>query len=336
MAQETIFSRILTFVDSCISTPIDKLIYNSNWGSINFEQAKKELEKLFSMLNHLKILPIELLPEDVANQILNQGTPVLQTIEQIRKFSVEQANPVNVKNNLISSLTNQINDFYKVTQIWIPYLAYQKGDVQKNIEILTKSVQLANSTLEEAKKDIEKKSKEIDQIISIAREASASVGVAHFTADFSKEATDLEEKAKIWLTATGVFASVTLLLALLSILFINIKDITTTQLIQLTTTKLLVLAILISATVWCGKIYKANKHLSIINKHRANSLKTFQAFMKAAENNYARDAVLLETTKAIFSLSPTGYLDNESSQLDASTKVVEFIKNGSQILAKTS
>jgi hypothetical protein len=131
MAQETIFSRILTFVDSCISTPIDKLIYNSNWGSINFEQAKKELEKLFSMLNHLKILPIELLPEDVANQILNQGTPVLQTIEQIRKFSVEQANPVNVKNNLISSLTNQINDFYKVTQIWIPYLAYQKGDVQK-------------------------------------------------------------------------------------------------------------------------------------------------------------------------------------------------------------
>jgi hypothetical protein len=335
MAQETIYTKILAFADNCTSNSIEELIYNTKWGSINFDVAKLDLEKLFSMLNHLKLLPIELIPNDVATNILNQGTPLLQTIEQIRKFTVEQPNPVDNRNNLTSSLKNQINEFYKITQIWIPYLAYQKGDVQKNIEILTQSVKLANKTLEDAKKDIQNKSKEIDEIISVAREASASVGVAHFTADFSKEASDVDEKANNWLKATALFAATTLILALLSLLLINIKDLTTPQLIQLTTTKLLVLAILISATIWCGKIYKANKHLSIVNKHRANSLKTFQAFMKAAENDYARDAVLLETTKAIFSLSPTGYLDNDTSQLDASTKVIELIKNGSQIITKS-
>ena len=174
----------------------------------------------------------------------------------------------------------------------------------------------------------------MDDIILVAREASASVGVAHFTADFSKEATDVDKLADKWLIATALFAAFTLALALFSFLFIKLPDLTTSQIIQITTTKLVVLAILISATVWCGKIYKANKHLSIINKHRANSLKTFQAFMKAAENDYARDAVLLETTKAIFSISPTGYLDNDVSNLDAGTKVIELIKNSSQIISK--
>lgn len=335
MAQETVYTKIIAFAENCTATSINDLIYNSKWGSINFELAKPDLDKLFSMLNHLKLLPIDLIPNDVANNILNQGTPVLQTIEQIRKFTVEQPNPVDNRNSLTTSLKNQINEFYKITQIWIPYLAYQKGDVQKNIELLTQSVKLANKTLDEAKQDIQKKSKEIDEIITVAREASASVGVAHFTADFSKESEELETKASNWLRATAILGVITFVLAVSSILLINIKDLSTTQLIQITTTKLLVLAILISATVWCGKIYKANKHLAIINKHRANSLKTFQAFMKAAENDYARDAVLLETTKAIFSLSPTGYLDNDSSQLDASTKVIELIKNGSQIIPKT-
>jgi hypothetical protein len=336
MAVPNIKTQILSFIDNCTSTPIENLIINPNWGTINFEQVKPEIEKLYSMLNHLKLLPLELLPNDIATNIYNQGTPVLQTIEQIKKFSVEQSNPVGIRANLVATLTSQINEFYKIAQSWIPYLAYQKGDVQKNIDSLTKSVKLANDTLEIAKKDAEKKSKEIDDIISAAKEASASVGVAHFTADFSKESVELEGNARLWLTATGVFASITLVLALLSLLFINMRDLTTIQLIQITTTKIIVLAILISATIWCGKIYKANKHLSIVNKHRANSLKTFQAFMKAAENEYARDAVLLETTKAIFGLSSTGYLDNDSTQLDASTKVIELIKNGSQLLSKTS
>lgn len=336
MTQESIYENIIRTVDDCIATPIDSLIYNSKWGTINFELARKELEKLFTMLNHLKLLPIDLIPNDVATDIYNRIVPILQTINEIRKFTVEQPNPVEIRNSLINNLKNQVNDFYKITHIWIPYLAYQKGDVQQNIELLTNSVKLAEEMLEGAKNEIQKKSKEIDEIISVAREASASVGVAHFTADFSKEAEELEKKATNWLRATTILGAITFVLAFMSIFLVNIKDLSTTQLIQLTTTKLLVLAILISATIWCGKIYKANKHLSIINKHRSNSLKTFQAFMKAAENDYARDAVLLETTKAIFSISPTGYLDNDSFQLDTSTKVIELIKSSSQIIPKAT
>lgn len=330
MAQETIYSKIFTFAENCTSTTIDALIYNSNWGTINFEQAKPDLEKLFSMLNHLKLLPIDLIPNDVATNILNQGNPVLKTIEQIRQFTVEQPNPVDVKNNLTTSLKSQINEFYKITQIWIPYLAYQKGDVQKNIDLLTQSVKLANSTMDQAKKDIEKKSKEIEQIISVAREASASVGVAHFTIDFSSEADKLETASDKWLKATVISAIVTIGAAILMLFLINGENQSAFKIVQITTTKLVVLAVLLSATVWCGKIYKANKHLVTINKHRANSLKTFQAFMKATESDQARDAVLLETTRAIFGMTSTGYLDSDSSSNDVGTRIIELIKSGSK------
>ncbi|MFZ1547427.1 MAG: hypothetical protein WAT12_10065, partial [Candidatus Nitrotoga sp.] len=82
-------------------------------------------------------------------------------------------------------------------------------------------------------------------------------------------------------------------------------------------------------TIWCGRIYKALKHQSTVNKHRANALKTFQAFVKAASNDNTRDAVLIETTRSIFASSPSGYLDTTDTPSDPSTKVLEIIKGSS-------
>ena len=45
------------------------------------------------------------------------------------------------------------------------------------------------------------------------------------------------------------------------------------------TTKIALLVLLFSATVWCSKNFRALKHQVTINKHRALSLQTFQAFV---------------------------------------------------------
>ena len=47
--------------------------------------------------------------------------------------------------------------------------------------------------------------------------------------------------------------------------------------------------------------YTAEKHLEVVNRHRQNALRTFQAFHSAAgENQETQDAVLLAATNAIF------------------------------------
>lgn len=75
-----------------------------------------------------------------------------------------------------------------------------------------------------------------------------------------------------------------------------------------------------------SRIYKALKHQITVNKHRANALKTFQAFVKAASNDNTRDAVLIETTRSIFANSPSGYLDTTDASSDSNTKILEIIK----------
>ncbi len=204
--------------------------------------------------------------------------------------------------------------------------------MQRNINELTRSVEEAGQLVEGTKKDIEQRRGEIGDIIVVAREAAASVGVAHFTADFNAEADKQDQSAEKWLKTTAGLATATILAALLMV-FVPVKpEATTPQVIQLFTSKAVILGLLFTATIWCGRLYKAARHQSAVNKHRANALRTFQAFTKAASDDDARNAVLMETTKSIFALTPSGYLENESAP-DGGLKIVEIVKHATQAAA---
>ena len=168
--------------------------------------------------------------------------------------------------------------------------------------------------------------------IQAAREASASAGVAHFTIDFLSEAQNMEKQAKNWLITTIILASASLVFA---IYFLNANpDLSTTaKVVQYVSSKIFILVLLITATLWCGNLYKAAKHQSAANKFKGNSLKTFQAFVKATDDNAIRDAVLIETTRAIFSESATGYISTDGFSSEKSTKIVEVVKNTSQTIS---
>lgn len=72
-------------------------------------------------------------------------------------------------------------------------------------------------------------------------------------------------------------------------------------------------------------------HQSTINRHRALSIKTLQAFSAAVEDTSTKDAVVLEATRAVFGNVPTGYIDSKSSP-DSDIKVFEVAKS---VLPKT-
>lgn len=316
-------------------TKIDNLISDPSWGSITFEGSRHDLERVLGICNHFKLLPLELLPEDIASAIINHGNGVNAVIEKIRGFTIEQDNPAAVRNNIAAELKKNVDAFYKTSHIYVPYLAYQKGEIQENLRHLTKSVSDAKEEVDSAEEYADNKKIEVDKIVSSAKEASASVGVGHFTSDFSGEAEELEDAASNWLKATIVLAIVTFLFG---IYFLNSQPNldTVAKSIQYISSKILILVLLITATLWCGNLYKATKHQSSANKFKSNALKTFQAFVNATDDVAVRDAVLIETTRAIFSESATGYIGGEGSGTDKSTKIVEVVKNGAQTSAVVS
>ena len=90
--------------------------------------------------------------------------------------------------------------------------------------------------------------------------------------------------------------------------------------------KLIILSVLVTASTWCGRNYRALKHLSVLNRHKALSLRTMQAFVAAAGDDSTKSAVLLETTRTIFSAGVTGYIDTKDGGDESTLKVVEIAK----------
>lgn len=318
--------RILDSIEKITHVPIEKLIENRDWGTLNFEGARRDLETIFSLCAHLAALPLDILPDEVAETFFHHLTAANGPVDRVKQFNLDSGNPAGTRDEIVAQLKDQAKKVLTVTQSWIPFLAYQQGDVQRNIKELTAAADRANVIVNDALTFAETKKIEINGIISAARDASASAGVAVFTFDFETQATEMETDAKTWLLVTASLAGVTLLVAVGSFFLPIGKDATNAQIFQFITSKIVPLVVLLTATLWCGRIFRALKHQAATSRHRGNALKTFQAFVKATSDEVTRNAVLLETTRSIFAIAPSGYLEGSAPPPEANSKIFEIFK----------
>ncbi len=300
-----------------------------DWGPINFEEARADINLALSMATDLLDLPLEYLTDAAAQQIIQHIPGVVTELEGINQFSLEGGDPGSRRDNLCSSLHAQVEALHVVASPHIPYLAYRRGDVAENMEKLNQAVGDAKKILEATKISSSDKSNEIEEIIKAAREAAASTGVATFTEEFYDEASTLGARSKKWLIATAAFAALTIGAAIGSYFWPAVSPKADGwETLRNVASKAAIIAVLFTGTIWCGRIYRALIHQATVNKHRALSLKTFQAFVKAADDPYVRDAVLMAATKTVFGSVPTGLVEYESSQ-DQGVNFVELGKRSS-------
>ena len=319
MATEALVKQLRDISKDCTQTPINKLISNLNRGDMNFGSTRIDLERAFNIFKELLILPIDILPDRAIETIINHAEPLKNKITEIRSFdSIFGIYAVSPRDRIANTLKENVDDFYAISHPWISYLVYKKDGFQNKVDELTNAIT-------NAKDEIATKKEEVDEIVIAIREASASVVVSRFSANFSDEAESLRKSARWWLITTVVFGGVTLS-ASMAFFFHALVPENIYAAVQMVTTKLIILGLLFSVTLWCGRIYKALMHQVTVNKHRANSIKTFQAFTKAASNDAVRDAVLMETTKAIFGQSSTGYLDKEMPGAGDQLRIIEVAK----------
>ncbi len=320
------------------STPISELLRNSEWGSINFDKAKPDLEEIvWPICNELLSLQIELIPEGQIGQIHGPLGEIDATIDRIRSFQLGGADPKATRDEIVNALRGQADNLFTQAHGWIPYLALKRGDVEANISKLQSAVEQTKQKNDEFEKWLDGKKTEVEKIVADTREMAGEAGVAQFTTRFSAEADNKRKEARRWLLATCVGGLVSVLTSVaifvgwlspdLSEVNADTRDII---LIQSMTTKFILLGILLSATFWCGRQYNVLKHLQAQNQHRADSLKTFQAFTQAANEPAGRDAVLIEATKAIFGHTPSGYIKGSDSDGDSRLTILEVLKQATK------
>jgi len=312
-------------LESIHEIPIKRLVSRTSWGEIDFSKATQDLESIYEIATILRDLPLERLPQEAAHQIDQALKNCLNWIKKNDAFSLStEGNPSSTRDTIVQHIAQVQQELYKNAHQWIPFLAYLKGDIPKQLEVIVSSVDKAKDHIGGLEDFLADKKKEVDDIVQATREASAEAGVGHFTEDFAKDAVEREQDAKQWLRASVVAASAT---AIASIVFFFVKlPEGTAGIVQMTTSKLVLLGLLIAITTWCAGNYKANKHQSTVSRHKAHSLKTFRAFVSATDDESVKDAVLLETTRAIFSHSSSGYVASESHS-DQTSKIFEIFKS---------
>ena len=122
MASQQNVDKLLKLIDETIEVPISSLITSSEWGKFNFEDIEDDLKKLFEMLNHLKILPLNLLPDAEITKITTGLDAPKKTIDAIKKFDIEQQNlPLPKRDLRPVSLEEQLicfaDKFYSKTRL---------------------------------------------------------------------------------------------------------------------------------------------------------------------------------------------------------------------------
>lgn len=303
------------------------LVSRPEWGVFNFKNAEIDLERIYKLLAFLEVMPLEHLPDDIAVSMTRNLVQLRKHLEEINLFSIRSSDANKKNEDLVINVRRSIDTVYKDAAPWVAFLAYLKGDVTQNIERLSSAVTEANEMLEKAKADTQKKFEEIERIITTARETSAAAGAGVFTADFEEESKKQGERARPWLIATACLAVATLAVAVFTWFWTQI-GLDKGQIWQKVSSKLIALSVLMTATFWCGKMYKALMHQSAVNRHRALSLRTFQAFLAAASDEQTKNAVLLETTRSIFSPGVTGFVDARGSGPESdSPRIIEIVKS---------
>lgn len=335
MATEDLVKALKEELNTVLKYTDTQLLSRPEWGTINFEIAREDITTALSITKDLAGLPLEELTDSAANQIQGSIPRVAQALEQIDTFSIASGGtPPENRDNICIQLRKAIEGLRTAATPHIPYLAYKRGDIAENVAKLEETIARTRSAYDEASIWIDEKKGEIERIESAARAAAASAGVGTFTDEFNSEAERLRDQSEKWLKAALGFASATIGAAVLFYYWPEVaSDAGTSETLRNIGSKAAIIVVLFTGTVWCGRIYRALVHQAAVNKHRALSLKTFQAFVEATSDDYIKDAVLMAATKTVFSNVPTGFVEQRGSQ-DSEVNFVEFGRSAAEKAAE--
>lgn len=316
-------NEVLKFVGS---TDVSQLLQNPKWGAFDFTSCERVLRRIVTVVQLLNKCDLNIIPDQQLNTMRNALSSIREQINEIKEFSVTNGDLTQARRVIEEQLEQHCASLVNTCGLYLPVAVLSAVESQRVLSELSGIKTTAEQLLDDLEGYSSGKKKEIDAAIESARQAAGRAGVEVFSRDFEKQA-DAHIKASYgWLSATALFALLTIGVALLSWFKYQPSLNTSMEAASWITTKLVVLGILFAAVMWCGRLYKSEKHQAALCLHRQHALTTFQAFVSNARDEATKDAVLLAATQSIFALASPGYLGGDDGSVDNGVKIVELVK----------
>lgn len=292
---------------------------------INFSEAVPFFEEMLDIVTQLNQRSIERLAFNQINQIITGCTSLNNLINKVRNFNINQNTPADVCKAIIQEVKNGYDTIMEPLTIPLAFTATQATDYAK----IEREAKGYHATMREEadtfKKMLESYKVDAEKALQAVKDQAAEAGVATNAQIFLTDSEGHGETAKKWLTATIWSSGITLIVAITFVIIsFTYHPSTTAAAIQYVVSKLILLSTLSFGIYWCARNYKSSKHNETLNKHRANALMTFRAFVEGSGDQQIKEAILLQAAQAAFVNRPTGY-EGQEKESQAINPVVEIL-----------
>lgn len=326
------------FISQIDAISIDDVVGEARLGpALSFREARPVLESIKEFVEQLRFLDGTGMPTRSLGKASAAFQELLNTVQQIKNFEVRNYGG---GQDVRVSFTQQLRNGYdNLAESALPVLLYSN--------LRSSGIRNAQANTYALLAEIERQRNEVVGFVSEARDLlagqkkfSAEIAIAGYGTLFAKEAREHQTAANKWLIVTGILAGITAIGAAinygLSVKLLNqfaaisgpqIPKIPASITLQFTIAKVILFTVALSAAYWSARVYRAHRHNSIVNKHRANALTSFQEFVIAATDPEIKNAVLLQTTACIYAPQPTGFSSGTDTDGESPLKILEIVRN---------
>lgn len=311
----------------------DSLRRKDDLGPFDFGPGLLIFDQVLRLFQMLADSNLDNVPSEVLTALKSQADDALAHFENIQTFDVEAtSSPGQARDQLIQAIAQRYNGYY--SQI-APVVAYsvRKGT---DFEQLEKKAREALHEVEGLKTEMQGTvggiMTEAKATLDEVRKVAAEAGVKQHAVYFKDEADRHAAARKTWLKVTVILGAMLLVAGVGTVAFymFNRETLGTGQAIQLGVAKLILFGALYFAVVWASRIYRAESHNFVVNRHRQNALGTFEAFAKAAGDDQTKNAVLLQATQCIFQHQVSGFATQETEG-PTSPQVLEIFRGATSV-----
>ena len=291
-------------------------LLKEEYGPLSFKSEESKILFIIKILEFLNKVNSDL--------IQSKQFVIRSFIEKVKDLFYELQNYNGIdRNTLIQSIQSVADgiptDIYSI--ISVNFSINGAKYIDDTIKDKTKAI---DTTIDK----INIRAAESEHILKKMKENMATTGIADYADIFRKESSIHKKDSENWLAGTIFIVGVVIIIALLLLVGgLSPKDKETATLVQFTFSKIIIFSSLFFLLTLAFKSYKASKHNEILNKHRQNAITTFEKFVKSANDDKTKNAVLLQTVNAIFSQQSTGYNDNDNDSGTPQTKFLEIINS---------
>ena len=301
------------------------------WGEMSFRDISTHLEAIIWIAQELVSSPkhkLQIIPGNIIESTTSRFKTIVEDLLNIHRFTISTENAPSMRSQYIASLTSNADKAIGTIGPWMPLLAMRDQEKEDLSAQMRATSAKAAELLNEAGEYVERSKSEIDSVLRVARAESSESGAAQFTRQFNYEADYAKNRSVFWLVPTGFFVAAAFALSVLFMLGLFIG--TPTSALEMAYGiggRVIGISVLFYAAIWSGRIALANMHLASVNRHRAISLETLQAFQNAVDDLAARDAVVLEAARAVYENVPSGYIGRQAADQSSGGRILELIRS---------